>query len=391
MPLQDEPILIAGGGIGGLAATLALANAGRRVVAFEKARTFSEVGAGIQLGPNGYRMLDRLGVAKAASELAVFPDKLVMMDSVTGDEVTRIPLGPPFPSRFGHPYSLIHRADLHAVLLDGCRRLPSVTLHNGHEIERFEQTPDGVRLVLDNGATHDGCALIGADGLWSKVRARVIGDGAPRVSGHVAYRAVLPTGQVPPEFRRNDMLLWAGPKNYLVQYPLRGGDLFNLAAVLHSACHDEGWNSYGDPEELNSSFDGVCSTVQTLLRQIESWRMLGAARPRTAIALERRPRNPARKRGGPHGAIPRPRGGAGAGGCGGAGCEVAAPGENLAAAFQSYQKKRYLRAGRCQIMARVYGEFYHASGVRREMRNAMLSAFTTDGHYAGTEWLYSDL
>lgn len=381
------PVLIVGAGIGGLASALALANVGYGVKLIEQAAEFREIGAGIQFGPNGFKMLERLGLRDAVDHLAVFPDDLILMDSVTEQEITRIPVGRPFRERFKYPYALIHRADLHGVLLQACRNSASIEFCSGEAVEHFAQENGHVRAVTSR-ATHVGSALVGADGIWSKVRAELVGDGRPRVSGHIAYRAVLPIEEVPERFRKNAMILWAGPKNHLVQYPLRGGKLFNLVAVFHSDAFDEGWNTKGDPEELRRRFAGTCGTVQALLDKIESWRMwvlcdrdpvrtwsqgrvtlLGdAAHPMLQYLAQ--------------------------GACMAiedavvlADAVQAADGD-MPAAFLAYQDARYLRTGRCQMTARLYGEFYHADGVKRELRNQMLAGRSEQASFDGVAWLY---
>ena len=382
-----EPLLIVGGGIGGLAAALALAKAGYRTKVIERAATFEEIGAGIQFGPNGFKMLERLGLRDAADHLAVFPDDLMMMDSVTGREVTRIPVGAPFRRRFGYPYALIHRADLHGVLLDACHGSDRVTFCPDETVERIEDDGERVR-ALTTREVHVGSALIGADGIWSRVRETLVGDGRPRVSGHIAYRAVLPIEDVPEEFRKNAMILWAGPKNHLVQYPLRGGKLFNLVAVFHSDAYDEGWNAKGDPAELHRRFEGTCATVQALLGKIESWRMW--------VLCDRDPvKNWSRGRTTLLGDAAHPMLQYLAQGA----CmaiedavvladAMTAAGGDVVPAFEAYQEARYLRTGKCQMMARLYGEFYHADGVKRELRNQMLAGRTPEQSFESVAWLY---
>jgi 2-polyprenyl-6-methoxyphenol hydroxylase-like FAD-dependent oxidoreductase len=198
---QALPILIAGGGIGGLTAALALGRRGYRVCLIEQAREFKEIGAGIQLGPNVFKMFDRLGIRDEISSTAVFPESLLVMDSITAEEVTRIPLGEKFRDRFRYPYALIHRADIHAVLLQACRSSPMITLVTSQKVVRFEDRGDKVVAYTEDGTSFEGAALIGADGLWSTIRATVVGDGPPRVSGHIAYRAVLATEEVPLHLR----------------------------------------------------------------------------------------------------------------------------------------------------------------------------------------------
>ncbi|CAN5399227.1 3-hydroxybenzoate 6-monooxygenase [soil metagenome] len=382
------PVIIIGGGIAGLSAALSLSRVGRPSLLVEQAAEFKEVGAGIQLGPNGYRALATMGLADKADALAVFPDDLILMDAVKGDEVTRIPLGEGFVDRFKFPYALIHRADLHAVLLRACRADPNITLQTSTRITGFEQDPSGVSATTTTREVLRGSALIGADGLWSKTREAIVGDGAPEVSGHIAYRAVLPTSQVPEAFRRNAMILWGGPKCHLVQYPLRGGELYNLVAVFHSDRYVEGWDTAGDPEELQRRFAGTCDTVQTLLSRIENWRMW--------VLCDRAPvKDWSQGRATLIGDAAHPMLQYLAQGA----CmamedsvlladEVSKAAGDDAAAFRNYQAQRYLRTGRCQIMARVHGEFYHAEGVAAELRNGMLSARSPEQSYDGLAWLY---
>lgn len=199
-----------GGGIGGLAAALALSHKGFKTLLIEQAEEFREVGAGIQVGPNGFRVLETLGVADQVRELTVLPDDLIFMDSVSAEVVTTIPTGAAFRERFKYPYALVHRADLHSVLLAACRESADVDFRIATKVVGYEDDGLSVCVTTDQGETIRGCALIGADGLWSKVREKIVGDGAPVVSGHIAYRAVLPIEDVPLEFRRNSMILWGG-------------------------------------------------------------------------------------------------------------------------------------------------------------------------------------
>ncbi|MFP5516225.1 MAG: 3-hydroxybenzoate 6-monooxygenase [Alphaproteobacteria bacterium] len=383
------PVLVAGGGIGGLAAALALSRHGYDVEVIEQADEFKEIGAGIQFGPNGFKMMERLGLRDAANELAVFPDDLIMMDSVTAQEVARIPVGAPFRERFKYPYALVHRADLHSVLLDACRQSGRIDFRAGQKMSGFNDDGQRVRVKTVQGETYEGSALIGADGLWSKTREQIVGDGSPRISGHVAFRAVLPIEEVPEEFRKNAMILWAGPKNHLVQYPLRGGKLFNLVAVFHSQSYEEGWNTKGDPEELKERFAGTCEAVRTLLGKISEWRMW--------VLCDRDPvQNWSRGRVTLLGDAAHPMLQYLAQGA----CmaiedgvilaeSLEAAGGDFERAFVEYQNARYLRTGRCQIQARLYGELYHADGVKRELRNLMVAGRTAQQMYDGMSWLYN--
>jgi 3-hydroxybenzoate 6-monooxygenase len=385
---SSEPVLIVGGGIGGLAAALALARKGLKSRVLEQAPEFKEIGAGIQLGPNVFKMFARLGLTEEVSRIAWFPDRLVMMDCVTATEVTRITLGEDFRAAFKFPYAVIHRADLHQAILEACRASGVVSLETSRKVTGVADRADGVSVTLADGSTIDGAALIGADGLWSTIRQHVVGDGDPRVSGHIAYRAVLATEEVPETMRIGSMVIWAGEKTHLVHYPLRGGELTNLVAVFHSNKYEEGWDSYGDPAELHERFAGTCSQVRTMLGKIEEWRMW--------VLCDREPiKEWCRGRVTLLGDAAHPM------------LQYLAQGAcmaiedavcladkaverqgDFASAFRDYNMQRYLRTGRVQIMARVYGEFYHASGVARELRNMMLGARSQADGIAGMQWLY---
>ena len=387
---KDQQVLIVGGGIGGLAAALALARKGIPSQVIEQAPEFKEIGAGIQLGPNVFWMFEALGLIEPISALAVFPNNLIMMDSITGEEVTRISLGDAFRKKFHYPYALIHRADLHKVLLKACEDCGRVKLDASQKVVKVDQSGDGVVVCTESGKEYRGAALIGADGLWSTIREIVVGDGKPRVAGHITYRAVLPTSEMPEKFRWKDMVLWAGEKVHLVHYPLRTGELFNLVAVFHSDRYEEGWDSFGDPAELHQRFAKTCEPVRTLLNKIESWRMW--------VLCDRPPiKDWSKGRITLLGDAAHPM------------LQYLAQGANMsiedgvclankvvemngdyAAAFPAYQKARYLRTGRVQITARVYGEFFHASGVAKELRNLMLGSRTPEDAIAGMEWLYGE-
>jgi salicylate hydroxylase len=387
---KECQVLIVGGGIGGLAAALALARQGIGSQVIEQAPEFKEIGAGIQLGPNVFRMFDVLGLTKPISALAVFPNNLIMLDSVTGEEVTRIPLGDAFRRKFTHPYALIHRADLHKVLLEACRQSGLIRLDASEKIVKVDETGGGIVARAESGKEYRGAALIGADGLWSTIRQIVVGDDKPHVAGHITYRAVLPTSEMPEKFRWRDMVLWAGEKVHLVHYPLRTGELFNLVAVFHSNRYEEGWDSYGDPTELHERFAKTCEPVRTLLNKIESWRMW--------VLCDRPPiKEWSRGRITLLGDAAHPMLQYLAQGAGmsieDAVCladRVVAANGDYAAAFRAYQQARYLRTGRVQIMARVYGEFYHASGVAKELRNMMLSSRSPEDAMDGMAWLYGE-
>ena len=386
---KDEQVLIVGGGIGGLTAALALARQGIPSQVIEQAAAFKEIGAGIQLGPNVFRMFERLGLIEPISALAVFPENLVMLDSISGEEVARIPLRDAFRRKFHYPYALIHRADLHNVLLEHCRKSNLIRLDAAQKIVDLAETSGVITAKTANGKDYRGAALIGADGLWSTIREFVVGDGKPKPAGHIAYRAVLPTMEIPEQYRWRNMTLWAGEKVHFVLYPLRS-ELYNLVAVFHSNRYEEGWDSFGDPAELHERFAATCAPVRMLLNKIESWRMWvlcdrppikGWSRGRVTLLGDAA-----------HPMLQYLAQGA---------CmavedaicfadKAVEMNGDYAKAFRAYQQARYLRTGRVQIMARVYGEFYHAGGVAKELRNLMLGSRTPDDAMIGMDWLYGE-
>ncbi|MBX3659209.1 MAG: 3-hydroxybenzoate 6-monooxygenase [Ramlibacter sp.] len=388
---QSLPILIAGGGIGGLAAACVLARDGYPVTVLEQASAFGEIGAGIQLGPNIFRMFDYLGLTEAVNQVAYFPPGLGMNDVRTGEKVVRVPLGDVARAAYGFPYGVIYRADLHQVFLDACAAQPLVTLRTHSKVESFEQDAAGVRVRLADAQVLEGAAFIGADGMWSRVREAVVGDGKPRVSGHIAYRAVLKREEVPAHLWNDDVLLWGGEKTHLVHYPLRRGELFNLVAVFHSNKYDEGWNTFGDTAELHERFASAAPQVRELLGKIETWKMW--------VLCDREPvRNWSDRRVTLLGDAAHPMLQYLAQGAGQAIEDAVVLREALRhtrgdvpAAFQAYQQARYLRTGRVQLTARFYGDIYHASGVQRELRNQMFQSGTESAGFAGLKWMYDGI
>src|SRR5262249_55471647 len=215
-----QPILIAGGGIGGLAAGHALARKGFPVRILGQAPGLPEVGAGTPLGPNLFRALDKIGLKDAVLADAHRPPAMEMRCALSGEQIVRIPLEEEgFKRRFQYPYAVTHRADIHATLLRACQSNNLVSLETKRTVDRYEDHDNGDTIVLATGERIEGRALIGCDGMWSKIRERIVGDGKPRVSGHIAYRAVLKRDDVPKDLWRPDVVLWAGPRTHFVHYP----------------------------------------------------------------------------------------------------------------------------------------------------------------------------
>ncbi|MBR0668746.1 3-hydroxybenzoate 6-monooxygenase [Roseomonas hellenica] len=381
--------IVAGGGIGGLAAALALVQAGAAVTVLEKAAALGEIGAGIQLGPNAFRCFDRLGIGDAARAMAVYIDQLRLMDAVGGGEITHIPLGEPFRQRFGNPYAVVHRGELHGVLLRACQAHGRIALRTGAEIAGYAQDGGGVAVRLASGERLDGAALIGADGLWSRVRAQLVGDGPPRVSGHTTYRSVIPTARMPEDLRWNAATLWAGPKCHLVHYPLSGWETFNLVVTCHNDAAEPVAGKPVSEAEVLRGFAHVHPRAQAIIRHGTDWKLwvlcdrdpvgswvdgrvalLGdAAHPMlqyfaqgACMALED-------------------------GVC--LGEMVAAHPGRVEQALAAYQTRRLLRTAAVQLYSRAIGEHvYHPAGAHAALRDAIMRAKAPADWYDSLAWLY---
>jgi salicylate hydroxylase len=381
------PVLVAGGGIGGLAAALALTRQGFKVKVLEQAPEIGEIGAGIQLGPNAFHAFDALGVGDKARSRAVYTDFMVMHDAIDEYQVGKIPTGEAFIKRFGNPYAVIHRADVHLSLLEGALETGRVEFVTSTRVTSIEQDGQGVTVTDQNGQEHRGLALIGADGVKSVVREQFVGDPA-RVTGHVVYRAVVEREDFPKDLQWNAASIWVGPNCHLVHYPLRGGEQYNVVVTFHSRRQEEWGVTEGSKEEVQSYFQGICAKARQLIDLPKSWKrwatadrepigkwsfgkvtLLGdAAHPTTqylaqgaCMALE----------------------------------DAVTLGEALKThnndfvqAFNMYQRARVARTARIVLSAREMGRIYHAKGVERLVRNDLWRGRSADRFYDAMEWLY---
>src|SRR5262249_53982026 len=235
-------VLIAGAGIGGLTAALALAQRGFPVEVFEQAERITEIGAGIQLSPNAARVLIALGLRERLARRAVAPQELRVMSARGARVLTRAPLADG-AAQGDAPYWMIHRGDLQAALLEAVRADSAITLHLGARVDDFVLDGDGVTISAAGG--HRGCALIAADGLWSRLRARLGHRDEPRFARRVAWRALIAADAVPADARAPAVTLWFDGDNHVVHYPVRGGDLINVVAIVGDDWHEAGWNAPG--------------------------------------------------------------------------------------------------------------------------------------------------
>lgn len=272
---QRDRILVAGAGIGGLTAALALARAGHSVSVLEKRTRVEEIGAGIQLSPNASRVLIDLGLGPALTRVAGEPER-VMIRNGHGGRIVDMPLGATIRERFGAPYWVVHRADLQTVLLDAVRSEPSIRLLFGRSVKSVDEEGDGVTVPTESASgpeTHQGRLLVGADGLWSRV-APALGDASEAVfSGYVAWRGTIPTEDAPPPFRRRETGLWLGAGAHVVHYPLRAGKVVNVVAVVGDSNAEPGWSRPGDPQVFRKLFKGWSPELHALFDKVPEWQV----------------------------------------------------------------------------------------------------------------------
>ena len=384
---SDLPVLVAGGGIGGLAAALALVRQGFRVKVLEQAAELGEIGAGMQLGPNAFHAFDALGVGEQARKRAVYTDFMVMHDAIDEYQVGKIPTGEAFRQRFGNPYAVIHRADAHTSLLEGVQASGHIEFVTSTRVVRIDQDADGVTVHDQHGNAHQGRALIGADGVKSVVRQQFVGDEV-RVTGHVVYRAVVDKADFPEDLRWNAASIWVGPHCHLVHYPLRGGEQYNVVVTFHSREQEEWGVTEGSQAEVQSYFQGLCPKARQLIDLPKSWKrwatadrepigqwsfgrvtLLGdAAHPTTQYMAQ--------------------------GACMAIedavtlGEALRVHGNDLEKGFDLYQRSRVARTARIVLSSREMGRIYHAKGVERLVRNDLWRGRTPERFYDAMEWLY---
>lgn len=268
-------VLIAGGGIGGLAAGLACSRAGCHVRLYERANTFAEVGAGIQMGPNVVRVLQSWELETALRQVAAYPERLQVRHALSGAELGVLPLGASMAQRYGAPYATIHRADLQQMLLQALQQRDAVWLHTGKTVNRYVETHGAIGLSLSDGLDVEGDALIAADGLWSRLRQQLLADGPPRVAGHLAYRAMLPQASLPAALRSHQVTAWLGPKLHVVAYPVRGGEWLNLVAIVHGHVQGslEEWDHGANAADLQAALAPACTALREMVAAVPDWRL----------------------------------------------------------------------------------------------------------------------
>ena len=268
-----DDLLVIGGGMAGLGAALVAQRAGLTVTLLEQAEAFSEVGAGIQLGPNAVRVLHDWGLEHELRAVAAFPDALCVRDARSGTLLGRLTLGAAMRARYGEPYATVHRADLHQMLL---RQIEcGVTCRLRQRVQSLVQDEAGVHVQTEDGTRHQAAALLGCDGLWSRVRAELLADGAPIFSGDLAYRGLVRMADLPPDLRRNEVTAWLAPRLHAVHYPVRRGEWMNVIVVVEGQIPSDpdGWDHEAQAERLRAALGAVHGDFDRLLRAVPGWRL----------------------------------------------------------------------------------------------------------------------
>ncbi len=384
---KQNTVLLVGGGIGGLAAALGLAQAGYEVDLFEQAADLGEIGAGIQLGPNAFTAMDALGCGPRARARAVYTDALIMLDALDESVVGKVPVGDSFREYFGNPYAVIHRADIHLSIYEETQVHQSIRIHTDARIVSVETSEHGACVRDHNGQEWNGAAVVGCDGLRSVVREALIGD-THVVSGHVVYRAVCPRDDFPEDLRWNAAAIWVGPNYHIVHYPLRAGEEYNIVITFHSR-EQETWSvREGSQAELLSYFTEISPKPRQLLEKANVWQRWATA-----------DREPTEKWG--YGratllgdAAHPPLQYMAQGAC--IALEDAVTlrealknsDHDIESAFRLYEKARIPRTARVQYSARLMGRLFHASGAERLVRNSLWKDRKPEDHYQALNWLY---
>ncbi|MDO5693181.1 MAG: FAD-dependent monooxygenase [Pseudomonadota bacterium] len=264
---MTQQLLIAGGGIGGLAAALAVARTGWEVRLYERAAEFTEVGAGVQLGPNVTRILQGWGLEAELRDVAAFPDRLQVRNATSGAELGTLALGARTIERYGAPYVTIHRADLHRLLCKAASEQHGVHINLDHWVADLKDDGGVVTLNTVAGQQIEGDALVGADGVWSRVRQQLLNDGPPRVPGHLAYRTMLNQSALPQALRTTQVTAWLGPRLHVVQYPVRRGEWMNVVAIVHGEppADAQGWDHGANHDDLQRALGDTCAPLRDLI------------------------------------------------------------------------------------------------------------------------------
>lgn len=381
---MDQSVIVAGCGIGGLSTSIALARKGYSVRTIERAKEIKAIGYGIQLGPNAFHAFSRLGIEDAVLAKCSLPEEGRLLDAVTGETLLNLPMGSAMTDRYGKPYAVIHRRDLHEILTNASIE-NGVELIPGCPLNGFDDTGSGVRVQTGQ-SEMVAAALVAADGIWSETRTTLTGAEPPEKLGYVAFRAVVPMSEVDPKLTPNAVMLWCGPGYHMIHYPLRSGELFNVVAAFD-------YRFAGDEqlpleERLFKRFEGACGPVRSLLSLIElhrHWEIYSLApistwsKGRITLSGDSA-----------HAMMQAMAQGA---------CQsiedalvladrMSSSGGDVEAAFKAFNTSRLMRVARVQYMSRFMWELIHARGAYADLRRQRLAEYRGKDTLEALNWLY---
>ena len=381
-------ILIAGGGIGGLSTAIALAHHGIHTQLLEQAKTFSEVGAGIQVGPNGMRILEHWGVTSLLEGKGATPEAVRLYDGLTGAQLNHVPLGEHARKRYGAPYRVFHRAELQMALVEKARSLSQITIVNGFQVQKFVEQEHGITVHSTSGDERSGRLMIGADGLWSRIRAQMYPYITTSFYGKSAWRAIIPRSTAPEPFSKMETGLWMAPDAHLVHYPIQGGEAINVVAVITEKFDKIGWGAAGLGDDLLAHYTAWDKTPRTLLNRVTGWQKWAlfslehlscwSAGRVTLLGDAAHPPIPFLAQGGVmaiEDAFVLAQ-------------ELDRYGEDHESAFEQYESQRRARAYHVMDTADKLGNIYHMKGVMRFARNTILTRKKPEKLLADYDWLY---
>jgi len=390
--VADRHIAIAGGGIAGLSAALAIAGPETAVTVYEQAKRLEEVGAGLQVSPNAWRALEAFhggetSVADRIKPVSVTPEAIRMRRGRDARVIARIPLGETAERRWGAPYRVVHRADLQTALLDAIAEVPGITLRLATPVDGYDLTEDGLNVLLSDGAAEPADGLIGADGVWSAVRWQVSGESDPVYSGKVAWRATIPADQVPDGINPRETGLWLGRDAHLVHYGVRDGDDMNIVAIFADDWREPGWSAEGDPREVRARYAGWHRLARAVVDAPDRWLKWPLA---DRDPLTRWGEGPVTLAGdAAHPMLPFLAQGAAMGIEDGYVLgQALATATDIPAAFRLYENRRMNRTARVQQEARSNGQVYHLGGIMSAGRDATLGLLGPEPLLSRFDWLY---
>lgn len=388
---EQRSALVIGAGIGGLSAALALANRGWSVRIAEKAPEIAAVGAGLQISPNAVRVLDQIGAGSDIRQIATIPDRLIVRSATSGRAIGGMSLGAEAERRWKAPFLAVHRGDLQGALIAACARDERIRLDLDRRLERLafrENTAIATLIGRDGTESVETGLLIGADGIWSKTR-RTIGLPGPSIfSGTVAWRALVPAGAAPEMARLPNVNIWLGAGGHVVHYPLRGGYIINVVAIVNQNWRERGWSEPGDIDWIRDRFANCDTDLSALIKAAPSW---------LRWALFDRPAEPRWTRGrvallgdAAHPMLPFMAQGASqaiedAGTL--ADCLEKLP--TVPAALADYEKKRLRHTARIQNQSRLQAKAYHVGQPFAAIRDLGMMLMGERGLAARYDWIYS--